>query len=147
MAVRQRGSGHFFKRHGSKAQTASRLVQGGAPLHLIGADAGGVVGADEGQGGHPQGQAHMQRAAVVGHQEPAAAEQGGHGPQGIAPAGHQAGALNPGGDGLSGRAVLGAADDQQGRPVGLRQKIPQLDEVVRRPPFVRVGAGGVQGQQ
>ena len=49
-------------------------MEGIAPIHPIRPHPPGVVGADEGDGGHPEGQAHVQGAAVVGHQEAAVAQ-------------------------------------------------------------------------
>ena len=75
-------------------------MEGDAPGHAIRPYPAGVVGAQEADGGHPQGQAHVQGAAVVGHQEAALCEQRGHGEQGKAAAGHQGGAGELGRDGL-----------------------------------------------
>jgi hypothetical protein len=68
------------------------FIQVRAPLHPIGADAGRVVGPQQGQGGDPEGQGHVQGAAVVGDQQAAVAQHAGHGDQIIAPAGDQGGA-------------------------------------------------------
>lgn len=69
------GNGLEAKVVGAAAGQAVRFRAGavfgievGGRVHLVGADAGWVVGAQEGNSGDPQGQGQVEGAAVVGHE-------------------------------------------------------------------------------